>query len=72
MIVSRLPEGRDTNVPYERLASAEQDVRERLRDRGEDFHAVRAIWTPANADSDVLVEVWRGHGRELRADVVRP
>lgn len=50
-------------VPYERLARAEEVARERFPEANE----VKALWTPASAHGDVVVEVWTGEGRDARA-----
>lgn len=45
--------GADANAPYVRMAEAELAA----RDAHPEARALRAMWTPANAD-DVIVEVY--------------
>jgi hypothetical protein len=61
---------RDPKVPYVRLANAEVRARERFPEAIN----VRAMWTPANTDSDVHVEVWTRvePSEPARAQVWRP
>jgi hypothetical protein len=46
-------------IPYDRLARAEEVARERFPEATR----VKALWTPASANSDVIVEVWTGDDR---------
>lgn len=55
-------------VPYERLARAEEVARERFPEANK----VHALWTPASVASDVVVEIWTGEGKRSRASTFVP
>lgn len=54
--------------PYDRLARAEEVARERFPEA----NRVHALWTPASAASDVMVEVWTGEPKRERASTWIP
>lgn len=66
MKVLRHTSSADVRVPYDRMATAEADMRDLLHEHGIQT-PVRAAWTPAS-DRDVMLEVWANG----RAVLVRP
>ena len=53
-LVNRDTPAADPNVDYVKLATAECEAREEYPNAA----AVVALWTPANSDTDVCVEIW--------------
>jgi hypothetical protein len=49
--------------PYDRLQAAESAARACHADASN----VKALWTPNGSMSDIVVEVWRGEGRDAHA-----